>query len=109
MKVIERAQTPDGIKIQFEDWTENYPNDYSIGAYPIAKRTGRYGLIRDGKSFRLTISTNEYFGYTKETLFHDFECLKSGEKTLEDLADRYWNGDKDKWLMGLLDTRPENY
>lgn len=108
MKVIEKAQTPDGIDIQLEDWTENYSNCYEIGVYPIAKRPGKWGWVRDGEKFRLSISTNEYWGYTRETLFHDFECLKSGEKTLEDLADHYWNGDKDKWYMGLLDERPEN-
>ena len=31
----------------------------------------------------------------------DFEALKSGEKTLEDLADQFWNGEKDMWLLGM--------
>lgn len=108
MKVIERAKNPDGVKIQLEDWTENYPNQYDIAAYPTAKRNGKW-LICSGEKFRLQISTNEHLGYTRETLFHDFECLKSGEKKLEDLAEHYWNGNKDKWYMGLLDERPVNY
>ena len=52
MKVIERTIMTDGTKIQLEDWfehnTEQYPDLYGlmIGAYPIAKNTGKYGLIR---------------------------------------------------------------
>lgn len=108
MKVIERAKTPDGIIIQFEHWIGCTFSFYEIGAYPIAKRTGKYGWVREGKNFRLGITTSEYWGYTAQTLFRDFECLKSGEKTLEDLAEHYWYGDQDRWYMGLLDKRPEN-
>ncbi|HAU84617.1 MAG TPA: hypothetical protein DCW90_03640 [Lachnospiraceae bacterium] len=107
MKVIEKAKTPEGIDIQLEDWTENYPNHYDIAAYPTAKRDGKY-FIHLGERFRLQISTNKYQRYMAQTLFRDFECLKSGEKKLEDLAEHYYNGDNDKWYMGLLDERPED-
>ena len=38
MKVIERAVTPDGVKIQIEDWKEKYSfiNTFNIGCYPVA-------------------------------------------------------------------------
>lgn len=49
MKVIDRAVMPDGTKIQLEDWhdenTKEYPDlhGYTIGAYPIAKNTNKWG------------------------------------------------------------------
>lgn len=51
MKVIERATMPNGTEIQLEDWSdknaEKFPELYGlmIGAYPIAKNTGKYGWI----------------------------------------------------------------
>lgn len=111
MKVIERAETPNGVKIQLEDWhmenTEAHPNlyGYTIGAYPIAKNESYF--IRRNKTFRLSISFNSYTGYTDEMVLTDYEKLKSGEITLEDLSDRYYNRDKDKYYMGLIDTMPK--
>lgn len=61
MKIIECAVMPNGIEIQLEDWsdknTPEFPDLYGleIGAYPIAKNTGKY-WIRGGETFRLTIS-----------------------------------------------------
>ena len=55
MQVIDKAITPDGTEIQLEDWhsknTEAYPDlhGYTIGAYPIAKNTNKYGLIKTGE------------------------------------------------------------
>ena len=101
MKVIERAVMPNGIEIQLEDWsnhnTSEYPDLYGlqIGAYPIAKNTGKYRLIEGGQTFRLSISMNQYTGYTNKDVKADFEALKSGEKSLEDLAAHFWNGEKD--------------
>ena len=31
----------------------------------------------------------------------DFEALKSGKKSLEDLAAHFWNGKKDMWYLGM--------
>ena len=110
-KILERAETPNGVKIQLEDWhmenTEEFPNlhGYTIGAYPIAKN-GNW-IIERNRPFRLTISFNSYTGYTDEMVLADYEKLKSGEITLEDLSERYWNRDKDKYFMGLIDTMPE--
>lgn len=97
----------DGTEIQLEDWTEKntekYPNLYglTIGAYPIARNTGKYRWIESGKAFRLSISQNEYTGYTNDRVEADFEALKSGNKKLEDLSERFWNREKDMWYLGM--------
>ena len=107
MKVIERATMPNGTEIQLEDWTEHnteqFPDLYGlvIGAYPIAKNTGKYGWIRSGESFRIHISQNKYTGYSNDDVRADFKALKSGIKSLEDLAARFWNGEKDMWYLGM--------
>lgn len=104
MKVIERAVMPNGTEIQLEDWNNSgYPDLYkfTIGAYPIAKNTGKYRWIESGQTFRLDISMNQYKGYSNDDVKADFEALKSGEKSLEDLADHFWNGEKDMWLLGM--------
>lgn len=107
MKVIERATMPNGTKIQLEDWSEHnseeYPNLYGlqIGAYPVAKNTGKFRWIEGGQTFRLTISMNEYTRYSNKDVKSDFEALKIGEKSLEDLASHFWNGKKDMWYLGM--------
>ena len=107
MNVVERAVIPNGTEIQLEDWRENntkeYPDLYGliIGAYPIAKNTGKHRWIESGQTFRLDISMNQYRGYSNDDVKADFEALKSGEKSLEDLADHFWNGEKDMWLLGM--------
>lgn len=106
MKIIEHATLPDGTKIQLEDWSENnteqFPDLYGmhIGAYPIAKNTGKY-WIQGGQPFRLTISQNKYTGYSNDDVRADFEALKNGTKALEDLAAHFWNGEKDMWYLGM--------
>ena len=107
MKTIERATIPDGTEIYLEDWsdknTEQFPDLYGlqIGAYPIAKNTGKYGWIRSGEKFRISISQNKYTGCSNDDVRADFEALKSGEKKLEDLAAHFWNGEKDMWYLGM--------
>lgn len=86
---------PNGTEIQLEDWsdknTKEYPDLYglTIGAYPVAKNTGKYRWIESGDTFRLSIHMNQYTGYTNDSVKADFEALKSGEKSLEDLADHF--------------------
>ena len=107
MKVLEQT-TINGIVIQLEDWhennTEDFPNlyGYTIGAYPIAKNSDYF--VKNNEPFRLTISFNPYAGYTDEKVLADYEKLKNGYITLEDLSDRYWNNKKDMYYMGLIDT-----
>jgi hypothetical protein len=107
MKIIEKSILKDGTEIQLEDWSEHnseeYPDLYglTIGAYPYAKRTGKYRWVEGGKRFRLSISNNKYMGYTDEMVKQDYNDLISGKKTLEDLSEHFYNGDKDKYYMGL--------
>ena len=95
MQVLERAKTPNGIDIQIEDWS----GELTIGAYPIAKASRTFQ--RAGERFRLTIASNEYSGYTNEQVRADYEMLKTGEKTIEDLAEHFWDSDDDKRLLGM--------
>ena len=113
MQIIDKAVMPDGTQIQLEDWysenTEKYPDlhEYTIGAYPIAKNTGRFSWIRKGEMFRLDISRNEYVKYTNDMVFADYEALKNGTKTLADLRKHFWNREKDAFYLGLIDKEPE--
>lgn len=103
MEIIERAIMPNGTEIQLEDWSEDFPGvcELTIGAYPIAKNTGKYKLIRGGETFRIAISQNKYQNYTNDDIWADFEALKNGKKSLEDLAAHFWNGKKDMWYLGM--------
>lgn len=107
MKILEKAIMQNGTEIQLEDWsdknTKEYPDLYgfAIGAYPIAKNTGKYRWIEGGDNFRLSIHSNKHRNYTNEDVKTDFESLKNGEKSLEDLAAHFWNGEKDMWYLGM--------
>lgn len=103
MKIIECAIMPDGTEIQLEDWSESFPDvcGLTIGAYPIARNTGKYGLVQGGKIFRLSIPQNKYVGYSNNDVWADFEELKAGTKTLKDLAAHFGNGEKDMWYLGM--------
>ncbi len=107
MKVIERAVMPNGTEIQLEYWsdknTPQYPDLYGlqISAYPTAKNTGKFRWIESGQTFRLSIPMNSYTGYSNDDVKADFEVLKSGEKSLEDLATHFSNGEKDMWYLGM--------
>ena len=97
MEVLKRSTTPQGVKILLEHWPEC--GHYTIGAYPIARNTGRYGWTQRGRHFRLTIKTDNPQS--------DFEALETGSRKLEDMENQYWNGEKDRYYMGLRDTDPE--
>lgn len=107
MKVLERATMPNGVKIQLEDWSENNTKEHptlfglTIGAYPTAKREFRHTWGRPPAEFRLTIAMSSHWGYSDENVRSDYEALKNGAKTLEDLSDHFHNGDKDKWRLGM--------
>jgi hypothetical protein len=102
MKILQKATMPNGTKIQLEDWNEHGTEQrLTIGAYPIAKNTGKYRWIEGGKIFRLSISQNEYAGYTNDAVKADFEALQNGEKKLEDLSKHFWNLEKDMWYLGM--------
>lgn len=112
MKVIDKSFMPNGTRILLEDWSDpksdtqsdtHQRHNLTIGAYPIAKRTDNYGAIRVGKTFRLTIARN----YTDEIAIADYNALKNGTKKLEDLAERFWDGKKDMWYLGMDVQEPQ--
>lgn len=113
MIILDKAKMPDGTEIQLEDWsknnTEEYPDLYGlmIGAYPIAKNSSRYYIIRRKEKFRLSIAHNHHAGYTNAMVKADYEALKNGERNLEDLADHFGNGKKDMYYLGIIDENPE--
>ncbi|MCH5248364.1 MAG: hypothetical protein J1E98_00455 [Lachnospiraceae bacterium] len=108
MEIIETAIMPNGTVIQLEDWsshnTPEYPDLYglTIGAYPIAKITGKGRWVEGGEKFRLTISHNNYSGYTNADVKRDYEALKNEKKSLEDLSAHFWNGRKDMYYLGMI-------
>ena len=101
MKVLEKAFTPEGTTIQIENWKEDYSHvkTFNIATYPIAKRSSEYKWIEDGKTFRLDISR----GFnTDEEVKQAFNDLLTGVKTISDFSEQFYNGDKDKYLYGIL-------
>lgn len=104
MKIIRKDTMPNGVKIQLEDWSEKHPDGLGliIGAYPIARNSGKYGWTLNGQTFRLSIAANKHANYTDADVTADYESLIAGEKTLEDLSAHFWNGDKDKWFLGMF-------
>lgn len=100
MKTLEKGTTPDGTKIQIEDWKEDYScfNTLNIATYPIAKRSSKNGWISEGKTFRLDISK----GFNNdEEIYQAFTDLINGDKSISDFNDQFYNGDKDKYLYGV--------
>lgn len=71
------------------------------------KTIGNFKLwVGDGKPDRdygKNADDKYYEKYTNEMVLADYENLKSGKKKLEDLSDRFWNGKKDMFLLGMVD------
>lgn len=99
MKVLERAKTIEGFDIQVEDWSENYPSFiiHDIAIYPIAAKTSKSKWIEGGKTFRLHLSRFNSI----EEVYQTFNDLQTGNKTIADLKEHFWNGEKDCYLLGL--------
>lgn len=101
MKVLQMDKMPDGTDIQIEDWREDYPTTFdtvSIAAYPVAKNTGRYRLVQGGKRFRVSMCRE---WKTNDEVNGVYAKLISGEVNLNALSDHFWNGDKDRWHLGM--------
>lgn len=99
MRIIKKGIMPNGTKIQLEEWSDS---GLVIGAYPVAKNSGSYGFVIAGRTFRLTIAESSFTNYLCEDVVADYDALVCGKKTLEDLAAHFWNGDKDKWYLGMF-------
>lgn len=93
MKVLERATTPDGIKIQIEDWKEDYScfDTLSIATYPIMQRLPqsiKLYFTESGRPFRVDINRD---WKNDEDVLRAFEDLKNGRKKITDFANQFWN------------------
>lgn len=109
MKLICKGEMPDGTAIQIEDWREDYPDifkTYGLAAYPKAKASGKYGWVTRGKDFRLDMIKG---WESAEEVLEVFGKLQSGEITLEQLDDHYWNGDRDRYYMGFESVPTEPF
>ena len=88
MKVLEKAIMPNGVKIQIEDWKENYSfvKTLNIACYPMATKTQNspFGL-RNGKIFRLAL---DKFKNDKE-VYKTFNKLQSGEISIKGLSNKF--------------------
>lgn len=87
MKVLKKATTPEGTKIQIEDWREDYSfiETLGIAAYPIAKES-RGKWIRKNETFRLSITDN--FNSDDE-VYNIFNKLIDGSITLKELSKNF--------------------
>ena len=100
LTIIKKGTMPDGVQIQLEDWVSRL----AIAAYPTAVRDSRL-FIRKGEQFRLTITYDA--DTTKESALQDFDDLINGVKNLESMADRFGQGDMDRWIFGMaVDDHP---
>lgn len=115
MKIIRKDIMPNGTKIQLEDWSEHntpgHPDLYglSIAAYPTAVQSGKYGFTLSGSKFRLEMPMNRYRGYLNENVIADYDALIKGKKTLKDLSNYFWNGDKDRWFLGMFQPESDEW
>lgn len=93
MKVLERASTPTGVKIQVEDWREDYPtvcNAISLAAYPTCQNYVNEGYFfpKPGERFRF-----DTFGRwaSNEEVWQAFEGLRTGVRSLKEFEDHLWD------------------
>ncbi len=102
MKIVRKSQMPNGTQIQIEDWRENYSfiKTFEIGTYPKAKNSSKSGYICSNETFRLTLTRFE----NDEQVEKIFNQLEKGEIMLEELSEYFYNGHKDKFYLGLVDS-----
>lgn len=72
MKILDKFVSGNGTVIQLEDWSEHNSPEYPE----------LYGLCI--AAYPIARNTGKY-----------------GEKSLEDLADHFYDGDKAKWYLGM--------
>jgi hypothetical protein len=109
MTIVDKGVMPDGTEIQLEDWRQDYDNlfGYMIATYPIAKNTGKRGWVRGGREFRLSITINECKNY--DAVKAEYDALIRGEKTLEDMAQYFYDGERAMWYLGMNVKRKDWY
>ena len=106
MKIIDKAVTPDGTKIELHDLSGKHKlpdyNGMTINFCTIAKNTfpeGNGWYSQKGEEFSSCVYS--WGDYTKDMLKNDYEALKNGTKTLADLKEHFWNHQRDCFALGL--------
>lgn len=89
MRVVKRGIMPDGVKIQIEDWSEDYTflnPSATLAGYPIAKKTlpskNTWSYPEVYRPFRVSFEFAD--SEITEKVFND---LINGKKTLQDLKE----------------------
>lgn len=100
MKVLEKATTPDGTKIQIEDWTQDYDcfKTLSIATYPMAIKkphTKNIPMFEIYRTFRVEINRN---WANNDEVRKAFDELKNGTKHIKDFSEQFW----DSWHAECL-------
>jgi hypothetical protein len=110
MKIMLKGTTPDGTKIQIEDWSEDYPTLYkkssTIGFYPMCK-TNIYredkpylpAYPERNKTFRASLNFDNETE-TKEA----FLLMCGGSKNFLSYMDKYDSNviSKDNFLLAIV-------
>ena len=106
IKFLDKAITQDGIEIELRDLSDEHKlldyNGLVIVFRTIAKKTFPPNLgwyAQKEKEFHSCICC--YKNYTSDMLKADYEELKNGTKTLADLKSYFWNGYRDRYVLGL--------
>lgn len=87
MRVIKKGVMPDGVKIQIEDWSEDYDfhtESDTLAGYPIAKKTLNTPLQYPELYRPFRVSFNLGNRKKTETAFND---LINGNKSLRDFIE----------------------
>ena len=99
MRIVLKGEMPDGTCLQLEDWSENMGHpDFVIGAYPVSQNTGRWGWVKKGETFRMSLEFRGDKGKA-ETVFLE---LQEG-RSLGEYEELFWHP-KYKFYLGLSDT-----
>ncbi len=91
MVIIQKGTAKNGVPLQVENWGKS---GFIVAAYPVAAQT--LNFIRTNDTFRLGIKA-----FSKDDGFQVFEDLESRNKQLSDFAERFWNGERDKFVLGI--------
>lgn len=91
MVIIQKGAARNGVPLQVENWGKS---GFMVAAYPVAARASDF--IHINTTFRLGIKA-----FSKDDALQVFKDLESGNKQLSDFAERFWNGERDKFILGI--------
>lgn len=106
--LLETAETPSGIwielgitiKTEVLGFEVYHSHTFEISAFPTVKKKIPGSTLEIGEKFRLDIHESRRKGYSSRDIVKDFESLKNGDKTIEDLF-MYFSDEDHKCLLGI--------